>query len=167
MLVLAILGGCAETRVSPTGFYAWPVSLQTQGSAYVALTPDGKYQGDVYAGSGYMTARIVASAFAPFLSKVTSGVEVEDFEQAIATAKRRGFTYLLYPMIRHWEDRATEWSMKPDRVAIELSVVLVGPERVLDSVVIEGKSTLATFGGDHPQDLLPEPVGEYAASLFK
>ena len=25
----------------------------------------------------------------------------------------------------------------------------------------------ATLGGDHPQDLLPKPMSEYAASLFR
>jgi hypothetical protein len=31
---------------------------------------------------------------------------------------------------------------------------------------VSGRSGWATLGGDHPQDLLPKPVGEYVASLF-
>jgi hypothetical protein len=34
------------------------------------------------------------------------------------------------------------------------------------SVVLSGKSRWATFGGDHPEDLLPEPVGQYVATLY-
>ncbi|WP_254924651.1 DUF4823 domain-containing protein [Aeromonas sp. A35_P] len=30
----------------------------------------------------------------------------------------------------------------------------------------EGKSKWATFGGDHPQDLLPEPTEKYVNSLY-
>ncbi|WP_274523310.1 DUF4823 domain-containing protein [Pseudomonas abietaniphila] len=32
--------------------------------------------------------------------------------------------------------------------------------------MIKGSSGLATLGGDHPQDLLPEPVAECVSSLF-
>jgi hypothetical protein len=74
---------------------------------------------------------------------------------------------LLYPQILQWEDRATEWSGKPDIAAVKLSVLSTDTGALLDSVIIEGKSGLATFGGDHPQDLLPKPMAEYAASLFK
>ncbi|MDB3946228.1 DUF4823 domain-containing protein [Gammaproteobacteria bacterium] len=32
---------------------------------------------------------------------------------------------------------------------------------------MDGSSGLATFGGDHPQDLLPESVTKYVGALFK
>ncbi|WP_337219713.1 DUF4823 domain-containing protein [Vibrio parahaemolyticus] len=32
--------------------------------------------------------------------------------------------------------------------------------------MIEGKSGLATFGGDKPQDLLPEPTKEFLSSML-
>ncbi|NCF25983.1 MAG: DUF4823 domain-containing protein [Gammaproteobacteria bacterium] len=37
---------------------------------------------------------------------------------------------------------------------------------VIDSALIDGKSKWATFGGDHPQDLLEKPLADYARSLF-
>jgi hypothetical protein len=37
----------------------------------------------------------------------------------------------------------------------------------IDSVIINGKSRWGTFGGDHPQDLLHEPIGQYVDSLFE
>ena len=45
-------------------------------------------------------------------------------------------------------------------------VVDVRTDKTLSTVIIDGSSGLATFGGDHPQDLLPEPVGEYVDTLF-
>jgi hypothetical protein len=36
----------------------------------------------------------------------------------------------------------------------------------MDSVIIKGKSGLATFGGDHPQDLLAKPVSAYVNGLY-
>ena len=37
----------------------------------------------------------------------------------------------------------------------------------IDSSEISGKSSWATLGGDHPQDLLPDPLALWAARLFQ
>ncbi|ACR12232.1 conserved hypothetical protein [Teredinibacter turnerae T7901] len=37
----------------------------------------------------------------------------------------------------------------------------------VSSTIIYGKSKWATFGGDHPQDLLPEPIKQYVQGLYK
>ncbi len=34
------------------------------------------------------------------------------------------------------------------------------------SVSIYGTSKRGTFGGDHPQDLLPEPINKWVESLY-
>jgi len=47
-----------------------------------------------------------------------------------------------------------------------LDVVNVRTGDLISSGVIKGRSGLATFGGDHPQDLLPEPVAEFLSSVF-
>jgi hypothetical protein len=49
---------------------------------------------------------------------------------------------------------------------VKISVIKVGSRAEVDAVVINGKSKWATFGGDHPQDLYPPPIEEYAAALF-
>ena len=168
VIVVLLLYGCADThKVTRSTGPQSSVFLQRQTSAYIAVPPDGRYGATVYSGSGTMTAQVVATAFAPYLSKVTTGTKVKDLDQALATAKGGGFTYLFYPQILLWEDRATGWSGKPDMATVKLSVVSSGTGTVLDSAMIEGKSGLGTLGGDHPQDLLPKPIGEYAASLFK
>jgi hypothetical protein len=70
------------------------------------------------------------------------------------------------PEILHWEDRATEWSGIPDRVEVKLLVLEAQGNKEIASIVISGKSKWATFGGDHPQDLLPEPIKQYVESLY-
>ena len=167
MLVLLLLG-CADThRITRADGSKSAVSLQRQASAYVAVPTDGRYGPTVYSGSGATVAQIVAAAFGPHLQKVTTGTKTEELDQAFASAKAGGFTYLLYPQILHWEDRATEWSAKPDLATVKLSTYTAETGQLLDSAMIDGKSGLASFGGDHPQDLLPKPMAEYAAALFK
>jgi hypothetical protein len=67
----------------------------------------------------------------------------------------------------HWEDRATEWSGKSDRLEIQLVIFNVHTGDELANATLTGKSKWATFGGDHPQDLLENPILEYVASLYK
>ncbi len=59
----------------------------------------------------------------------------------------------------------TEWSGKKDVIEIQIAVVDAASGSALASSVISGKSQWATFGGDHPQDLLPEPLQAYVDSL--
>ncbi len=76
------------------------------------------------------------------------------------------FDHYIIPEILHWEDRATEWSGKPDKIEIKVTIHEGQDSKELTSAIISGKSKWATFGGYHPQDLLPEPLNKYIESLF-
>ena len=76
------------------------------------------------------------------------------------------YTYYVVPEILHWEDRATEWSGLPDRIEVKIIVSDARRNGEIGSAIISGKSKWATFGGDHPQDLLPEPIKIYVESLY-
>ena len=69
-------------------------------------------------------------------------------------------------MILHWEDRATQWSGKTDKITIKYSVYDTATGQVLASSVMSASSKWATFGGDHPQDLLPHPTQQFVDKLF-
>lgn len=165
-LSLTQLIGCADThqlmRASNPS-----ITLSRQASAYVAIPRDGVYGQTNYSGSGTLTAQAIATAFAPYLTKISVAVKTEDLEAARQSARAGGHTHLLFPQILHWEDRATEWSGRPDVASVKISLIQVDDGVVLDSVVVGGKSGLATFGGDRPQHLLPKPLADYAATLFR
>jgi hypothetical protein len=93
-------------------------------------------------------------------------VKREDFDTALKSAQAGGYSYLFYPEILLWEDRATEWSGRPDQASVKVSIVKADTGAVLDSAVVGGKSGIATFGGDRPEHLLPKPLSDYAATLF-
>jgi hypothetical protein len=94
-------------------------------------------------------------------------VKTEDLDAALKSAREGGHTYLFYSEILHWEDRATEWSARPDQAAVKVSILRTDTGAVIDSAVVGGKSGLATFGGDRPDHLLPKPLSDYAATLFR
>jgi len=166
LLPLVLLSGCADTHQLVRASSSTLV-LSQQGSAYVAVPADGSYGKTAYPGSGALTAQAVAAAFAPYLSRAKVAVKTEDLETAKQSARAGGYTYLLYPQILHWEDRATEWSGKPDVASVKVSLIRVEGGEVLDSAVVGGKSGLGTVGGDRPEHLLPRPLADYAAPLFR
>ena len=167
-IALLVLVSCADTHnVVRSGGSSQTAVLAQGGRAYVAVSSDGRYGATVYSGSGAMTSQIVSAAFAPYMRNIVVGTKVEDFDQALQSARAGGFAYLIYPQILAWEDRATEWSGRPDVASVKISIVSAKTGEVIESAVISGKSGLATLGGDKPQDLLPKPMSDYASSLFK
>ena len=140
--------------------------LKSSGTAFVALPNDGRYQQTVYYGSGFKTANATATAFTPYLEKVVISDKIERFEQALKTAADGAFTYLIYPEILHWEDRATEWSGKQDRLIVKVTIADTATGETIDGATLKGTSKWGTWGGDHPEDLLAEPLGNYAKTLF-
>ena len=113
-----------------------------------------------------MTESLVAalSTYARAVRATKAPASIED-NSAVARSER--LQYLVQPRILHWEERATEWSGKPDRISIRLELIEVSSGETLDTTVLSGKSRWATFGGDHPQDLLPDPLSRYANALFE
>ena len=166
LLVLSIaFSGCADTdHVQRVAGATSPLSRQA--SAYIGVPQDGSYGSTRYRGSGALAAQAVGAAFAPYVARVTVGLKMEDFDSAYATAKAGGYTYLLYLEILLWEDRATKWSTLPDFVSVKVSIVGTEAKNVLDSAVVGGMSGVWGVGSDHPEQMLPKPLSDYAASLF-
>jgi hypothetical protein len=142
------------------------IKLDSSKSTYISIPRNGKYGQTTYEGSGANLSQIIMMAFAPYANSVETGHEYQSFETALAYAKERNYVYLVVPAILEWEDRATEWSGIPDKASIKITVIDVVSGKTLDSAIIKGKSGIATFGGDHPQDLLTKPVGQYINSLY-
>ena len=171
MRVLAIICfslfmiGCSHTyelRRSNTNVE----KLKVSSSVYVALPEDGRFHQTVYHGSGKMLADEIIIAFSIYFKNIVIGEKIENFEQALNTASINEYSYLIYPRIIHWEDRATEWSGRRDKIIVEITLANVDTGETLDKVILKGTSRWFTFGGDHPQELLAEPLKNYASSLF-
>lgn len=164
IIVSFIACGCAstyrqETLVSPRA------KLSRNKSVLISTPADGFYESDHYADSGKATSNAVRAAFAYFSNNVAV---VPDCENLVCLQKGRpqGTGYYVVPEILHWEERATEWSGLPDKIEIKISVYEGRNLEELASTVVSGKSKWATFGGDHPQDLLPEPIKKFVRSLY-
>jgi hypothetical protein len=141
-------------------------TIRSDARVYVAQPQPGKYDLHPYPQSGRQTRDAVAQAFAGRVAKVDVGVHFEEEAAALATAQARGDTVLVLPVIEHWEEHTTESTGIPDRIAVRIWILDVATGKELDSALVTGKSRWLTFGGSHPQDLLPRAVGDYVALLL-
>ncbi|ELX8651251.1 DUF4823 domain-containing protein [Vibrio vulnificus] len=164
--VLSAIVGCADSHSLNVTKTDSNVQLNASNAVYIALSQDGRYGSHYYPGSGQMVSQIIKGELVATLNNVVIAKKPEDYNTALNFASSRKFDYLVYPTILHWEDRATEWSAKSDKVKVKMVVVDVKSGSVVKSGIIEGKSGLATLGGDKPQDLLPEPTKEFLSSML-
>lgn len=166
LVVLMAMLGCADSHSLKVNQVDSNVQLDPNSAVYIALSHDGQYGNHYYAGSGKMLSQTIKSELVAIMNNVVIAKAPEDYDAALDFASMRKFDYLVYPTILHWEDRATEWSAKPDKVKVKIVVVDVKSGAVVQSGIIDGKSGIATFGGDKPQDLLPIPIKEFLAGML-
>ncbi len=157
---------CADSSTFVRSDPGVQVRLAAAQAVYVAIPANGAFENKVYASSGQATADAIFDAFLRRTQKVRIGRSVEDREVALESAGRGGEEFIALSTILHWEDRATEWSGRPDRMRVRIEILDAKTGERVDSAVIEGKSGLSTFGGDHPQDLLKSPVNAFVSSLY-
>lgn len=164
LALLFIVSGCTATYTKTT--LSEPTAPLPRGKHIaIALPENGSYDAKEYPASGKSTALAVRAAFAKFAAQTTI---VPDCKTLACLSETMGADadYFVVPEILHWEDRATEWSGIKDKLEVKISVHYAKTGQVLASTVVAGKSKWATAGGDHPQDLLAEPINEYVATLF-
>ncbi len=124
-----------------------------QGSRIAVIVPqDGAYGSEQYPNSG----RMVANQLVAVLSRYYPGSEA-------LSSGGSNWKYVARPALLHWEERATEWSGKPDK--IEVAIPVYSGDRLVSSAIIKGSSSWWTLGGDHPEDLFKLPSEIYAVRL--
>lgn len=163
---LLLVPACAGTHQPIQSQATHSNRLNTSNSIYISMPQDGIYGLDTYRGSGQITAQIVKAAFERHARAVKYGGAAQPLDQALEAARKARCKYLVYPTILHWEDRATAWSGIPDRVEIKIDIVDVATGETSTSTIIKGKTGVANFDSDHPQDLLPQPIEDFVLSLY-
>lgn len=165
IFTIAFLSSCADTtELIKSGNESF--KLTPENRVFVSVPSDGRYGNKAYHGSGANVTQMIMASFAKYTSNIETGYKFQTYEQALEYARKNNHEILIFPTILEWEDRATEWSGIPDKVSIKIALIHVGSGKTMGSAIIKGKSGLSTFGGDHPQDLLPEPIAEYAEAMY-
>jgi len=169
--IAIFMSGCADSTKFIRPDYVNPQELskiKRDSLIYVSVPIDGSYGTKKYIGSGRMVAEIIRNATIKHTDpdSVVIGTTPATRADALRYARENGFDYLFYPLILHWEDRATEWSGIPDKIELRIDVIETMNDSIIDAAIVTGTSGLATLGGDHPQDLVPDPVNQFVNGLF-
>lgn len=141
--------------------------LDSSKPVYISVPENGIFKNHLYHLSAKNTVLAIQSALATHINSIQEGSEYESYEVALSKAKENASTYLIYPTIIRWEDRATQWSGKPDKIEIKIAVIDVASANEISSVIIAGHSSWWTLGGDVPSDLLAKPINKYIDTLYK
>ncbi|MCG9738043.1 DUF4823 domain-containing protein [Shewanella insulae] len=166
LLTSALLLTACSSTYQHSALQAPIAKLDPAKGVLIAMPKDGWYGDKVYRNSGRMTANAVRSAFSKYTSRVSIAADCVG-DDCLKQLDANQFGYFVKPIILHWEDRATEWSGISDTIEIQLIVIDARTKQEIANASYTGKSKWASFGGDHPQDLLPEPTNEFVSSLYK
>jgi hypothetical protein len=148
-------GGIAQLRI--------PVGARV----LVTCPQDGAYGAKSYAGSGASVQRAAVGALSQHGIEPLTGPLTEDSEQAIGAGRVANAAWVVVPRIVEWEDRAAEWSARPDRLRVELRTFATATGQLVESTSITGRGKVITLGGDHPQDMLLPALGEWAGGITR
>jgi hypothetical protein len=167
LMVIALLQvGCADSNKIIRPDNKEMPTFMSKEKIYIAINRDGVYGDEAYPGSGLTLSQLLLSSFSKHIRRVEMGKVYQQYDDALLTSRSNGFNILIYPTILHWENHLTEWNGIPDKVKVKVDVIGTEKDDLLYNIIIEGKSGLATFGGDQPQDLLVKPIDEFVSSMF-
>lgn len=130
----------------------------------IATCEDGFYNTEIYENSGRTVANIIKQELTPYSKRVTIYKKNEILDDFTAEELATN-DYIVIPKILHWEDRATAWSGRPDKLEITITIY-DSKKKPLASANISGKSASMTLGTTDPSELLSKPLKEWLLTLF-
>lgn len=166
-VLVALLSACtASYNVQSLSGQSNRAALDRSAAVFVAVPKDGVYESTNYPGSGQTVTEAVAAAFSTVAPSVTPGEQVQSLEKDFSAATNAKATYLVVPLITHWEQRATQWSGIPSRMTIRLSVYNVKSKALINATLVEGRSRIMSFTSTSPESLLRDPLKGYVNKLY-
>ncbi len=163
--VAALVGCASQYQMQSLSGAGNAAVLNRKGGVYITVPADGRYQDIHYPGSGQLVAQVLAMEFSKYARTVqTAPSQIAD--GGMSEARRAGTEYLVVPIITHWEQRATEWSGLPSRMALRITVLDVASGKQLLSEGIVARSSRVTLTSTTPDDLLKKPIAKLVNRLY-
>jgi hypothetical protein len=163
----SLLSACKSTYTENDLSTEAPPVLKSNSRIYVAIPFDATFKKEVMQGSGKQTAQAFQVALLRYTRSVYMSKYPESLSEAMEIARKGYMEYVLYPTIVKWEDRATEFSGRRDRLTVKADLIDLSTSQVVFSREIEATGKWMTDGGESPKDLLDQPAEQYANALFR
>ena len=138
------------------------------GQRVAVITPaDGAHDGQIYVGSGAITAALLQSALLARSNGVTVVSGAENLQAALQRAASDGCRYAFYPQLVNWEPRAAAWSGRPTRVDLIMSVYdLRQGRQIIKQQNLEARGRISTLVSQTPGEILKPLLEKYADQVF-
>lgn len=159
------LCGCtASYRQQHIGIAGQP--LDKNKVVYVAIPADGGYGGKMAMGSGQQVAQSLAAAFTQNGVATKLADKREDRNAELQSARNSGATYVAEATLANWEQRATEWSMRPSRLSLTMRMLDASTGDTLDTAILDSRSRVMSLTSTSPASLLKGSITAYVRSLY-
>ena len=155
---------CAPAMYNLSTSKSIPPGLLCEMDVLILTPADGISDGSIVKGSGSK----LASKVYYYLNTKDCDATLDDDHKSIKTFDESEFhqyDYFIVPAIVSWEDNATAWSGKPDRLMFTIDIYDKNKKKVA-SGTIDAKSTNATFTENDPSELIDKPLLEFINKLF-
>ena len=157
-----LMNGCTASYQSE--FMTPQTYMQNQASILIVTPENGRYETIEYPSSGIDVASTLAQELGKYSSKIATiptPVTINDIGDDVL----QQYNYVFIPQILHWEDRATGWSFRPDRIEI-LFEIYNNKRELIDAYRIKGRSAYVVWVSKQPKSLLPRPIRTMCEDLF-
>lgn len=167
-LVVFLFTGCyvEKHNITPTTQID-RVFLEPASKVYIAKPEDGSFGQIKYYESGFAVASTLKNNIFRYTKDIIVSNKITKLDDALLEAKKENSKYLFYPTILLWEDRATQWSGKSDKIHINITVIDVLTGKEISSTDIKSNSSFWTLRNASPAELLEEPLSQYINSLYQ
>lgn len=162
LLAAFLMSGCTASYQSE--FLRPQASMQPQKRILIVTPPFGTFEDIDYPASGTEVATALAKEMEKYsqqISIIPTPVKITDLRDEDLQYN----DYVFIPEILHWEDRATGWSFRPDRIEIRFDIYNSQRELV-NSYLITGRSAYVVWVSRQPNSLLKEPIRDMLKTFF-
>lgn len=135
------------------------------GTKVLLLTSqDGVSGSDVSKGSGVTLSSRIQSQL---LSKQCQVKNDRDHDSIldIETETASKYDYIIVPVINLWEDNATAWSGKPDKLNFTI-LIYNSAKELITSADLDGQSAAAVIDENDPSELIDPLLQDYLKNMF-
>ncbi len=157
-----LMSGCTASYQSE---FMAPQSYMQDRTSFLIVTPEfGRYETIDYPTSGIDVASALEKElkqYSPQIATIPTPVTIEN----ISDEDLQKFDYIFIPQILHWEDRATGWSMRPDRIKVRFDI-FNNQRKLVNSYLITGRSAYIVWISKAPNSLLRKPIRDMLKKLF-
>jgi hypothetical protein len=161
---LLLFSGCSNgiSYITPMINSDKKIVINQNEKIYIALSKNGIYKNQIYINSATAVSNNIYNILTSYTDKIEIAKVNETLEETITYAKQNNIKYIIYPTIMHWEDRATQWSGRLDRVSINILIYDVIQDKKLVYSNVNATTNINHIPrNDKPEELLLEAFSKF------